>query len=252
MDSRFIVAEGPGPLIATAIHDGHALRDELARLVTLESDVRLREEDPYTGRIARVVPTHLIARHSRFEVDLNRPRDKAVYTCPEDAWGLTVCSLPLPDEVIARSLEAYDAYYALLSRVIAKKIEEHGNVAILDVHSYNHRRENRTAADPAQNPEVNIGTGTLDRMRWGRLVDRFNTELRVAGDFDVRENVKFQGGEMSKWIHRTFPANAVCLAIELKKTFMDEWTGVVDEAHLARIARGVAATLPGVVEELAR
>jgi N-formylglutamate deformylase len=248
----FVVADGPGPLIATAIHDGHALRDELTSLVSLDSDARLREEDPYTGRIARVVPTHLIARHSRFEVDLNRPRESAVYAKPEDAWGLHVWHAPLIDDVIARSLGLYDAFYARLSAMIASKIAKHGNVAILDVHSYNHCRENRTAADPAQNPEINIGTGTLDRMRWGRLVDRFNADLAASGPFDVRENVKFQGGEMSKWIHRTFPANAVCLAIELKKTFMDEWTGVADEGHIARIARGIASTLPGLVEELGR
>lgn len=248
----FVVADGPGPIIATAIHDGHALRDELASLVCLDEASRLREEDPHTGRIARVIPSHLIATRSRFEIDLNRPRESAVYARPEDAWGLTVWHAPLADDVIARSLEVYDAFYEVLTRVIAAKIEKHGNVAILDVHSYNHCRENRTPADRAHNPEINVGTGTVDRMRWGALVDRFQADLRAAGDFDVRENVKFQGGEMSKWIHRTFPANAVCLAIELKKTFMDEWTGVADDAHIARLARGIAATLPGLVEELAR
>ena len=68
----------------------------------------------------------------------------------------------------------------------------------------------------------------------------------------MRENVKFQGGEMSRWIHRAFPANAVCLAIELKKTFMDEWTGVANDSHVARLARAIASTLPGLVEELVR
>jgi N-formylglutamate deformylase len=248
----FVIVEGPGPIIATAIHDGHTLRDELASLVCLEEASRLREEDPHTGRIARVVPTHLIATHSRFEVDLNRPRESAVYATPDDAWGLTVWSSALGPAIIERSLGLYDAFYARLSAMIASKIAEHGNVAILDIHSYNHCRENRTAADPAQNPEINIGTGTLDRMHWGSLVDRFIAELSSAGPFDVRENVKFQGGEMSKWIHRTFPANAVCLAVELKKTFMDEWTGAIDEPHVARLARGIAWTLPGIVDELAR
>ena len=30
------------------------------------------------------------ARRSRFEVDLNRPREEAVYRVPEDCWGLDV------------------------------------------------------------------------------------------------------------------------------------------------------------------
>jgi N-formylglutamate deformylase len=248
MDAPFTITSGPGPLIATAIHDGHALRSDLHELVSLDEASRSREEDPHTGRIARVVPTHLIAKRSRFEVDLNRPRASAVYVKPEDAWGLALWHAPPAEDVIARSLEIYDAFYGELRAAIASKIEEHGCVAILDIHSYNHCRE-RTPADPAMNPEVNVGTGTVNGLVWRPLVDRFLAELRASG-FDARENVKFQGGEMSKWIHRTFPANAVCLAVEFKKTFMDEWTGTVDEAHVARLARGIASTLPGLVEEL--
>lgn len=251
MDARFTIASGPGPLIATAIHDGHALRPELHALVALDEASRLREEDPHTGRIARVVPTHLIAKHSRFEVDLNRSRASAVYARPEDAWGLTVWHSPIAREVIERSLSVYDAFYAQLRSMIAAKIAIHGRVSILDVHSYNHCRENRTPSDPGMNPEINVGTGTVDRGRWGHLVTRFMGDLRARG-FDVRENVKFQGGEMSRWIHRTFPAAAVCLAIEFKKTFMDEWTGAVDDAHVARLSRAIASTLPGIVEELER
>ena len=32
----------------------------------------------------------IIVNRSRFEVDINRPRDKAVYITPEDAWGLHI------------------------------------------------------------------------------------------------------------------------------------------------------------------
>jgi hypothetical protein len=41
-----------------------------------------------------------------------------------------------------------------------------------------------------------------------------------------------------------------CLAIEVKKFFMDEWTGVADERQLAAVQEALGATLPGVVEEL--
>lgn len=244
----FVVVDGPGPVLATAIHAGHVLRPELASLVALADAARLREEDPYTDRVASIVPAHVVVRRSRFEVDLNRPRASAVYARPEDAWGLDVWHAPLAADVIEQSLGVYDAFYALLARMIAAKVERHGKVAILDVHSYNHCRDG-TPADAAGNPEINVGTGSVDHARWGHLVQRFMADLR---GFDVRENVRFQGGEMSKWIHRAFPANAVCLAIELKKTFMDEATGVLDEAHLARVRDGIGATLPGLVEELAR
>ena len=90
---------GDGPLVATAVHDGHRVRDNLLALMKLDDAGRLREEDPFTAHWTTVAPTRVIGLHSRFEVDLNRPRDKAVYRSPEDAWGLDVWSGPLPPPV---------------------------------------------------------------------------------------------------------------------------------------------------------
>lgn len=254
LDAFVVVTQGDGPIVATAIHDGHALRPECAALTGLDEAVRLREEDPFTGRIASIAPTHLIANRSRFEVDLNRPRDQAVYRTAADAWNLEVWREPLPPDVIERSLAEYDAFYAELERVLRARERRHGRFVVLDVHSYNHCRDGAGCAAPAaQNPEVNVGTGSLDRARWGALVDRFCEDLATGGDgtpLDVRENVKFQGGHMSRWIHQTFPETGCALALELKKTFMDEWTGVVDEAHLARLTGAVTATFPGLLESL--
>jgi N-formylglutamate deformylase len=244
MDSAlFEVVIGDGPIVATAIHDGHDLRPDCAAAMVLDEATRLREEDPFTARFAAACPTRLVAKRSRFEVDLNRPRDKAVYTCAEDAWGLEVwCAVP-GTALITASLAVYDAFYAELERVLREKIAKYGRV----IHSYNHCRDGvGRAADPAANPEVNLGTGTVPAA-WRPLVDRFRDDLAAQG-FDVRENVKFKGGEMSKWIHATFPTTAVCLALELKKTFMDEWTGVPDDAAIDRIARALATTLPGLIE----
>ncbi|MBA2540751.1 MAG: N-formylglutamate amidohydrolase [Deltaproteobacteria bacterium] len=245
-----IVEEGDGPIVATAIHDGHALRAEVAAQMALDDATRLREEDPFTERIAAVVPTRLIATRSRFEVDLNRPRDTAVYMSKADCWGLEAWCKPLPPELRTRSLAEYDAFYAELERVLRERVRVYGRFVVLDVHSYNHCRDGAgCAADPEANPEVNVGTGTVDRARWGALVDRFCGDLAGCG-LDVRENVKFKGGHMSRWIHETFPETGCALALEFKKTFMDEWTGIADDAHLARLARAVASTLPGLTESL--
>ncbi|MEO8548541.1 MAG: N-formylglutamate amidohydrolase [Kofleriaceae bacterium] len=243
-----ILAEGAGPIIGTAIHDGHELRVECAAALALDDATRLREEDPYTARVAKVAPTHLIATRSRFEVDLNRPRDRAVYLTPDDAWGLKVWRQPPDSAMVASSLAGYDAFYATLERLLRAR----ERFVVLDIHSYNHRRDGRTA-DPEANPEINLGTAWLDRARWGGLIDRFTRDLVAASPsdhrLDVRENVKFKGGEMNQWIHRTFE-HGCCLSIELKKTFMDETTGELDEAHLAELARAIEAALPGLAASL--
>jgi N-formylglutamate deformylase len=247
-----IVDEGDGPIVATAIHDGHALRPEVAARLALDEAARLREEDPFTARIAARVPTRIVVTRSRFEVDLNRPRDQAVYVRPEDCWGLEVWREPPPADLLARSLAEYDAFYTALERVLRDRERRYGRFVVLDVHSYNHCRAGAgCAADPKTHPEVNVGTGSLDRDRWGALVDRFCRELSaLGGGLDVRENVKFRGGHMSRWIHQTFPKTGCALALEFKKTFMDEWTGRPDHDHVARLARAVAATLPGLTESL--
>jgi N-formylglutamate amidohydrolase len=246
--------EGDGPIVATAIHDGHLLAPEVAALLAIDETTRLREEDPYTSRIAELAPTSIVPSCSRFEVDLNRPRERAVYRTAAEAWGLELWRAPCTDEHVSRALEQYDAFYALLARVLRARAEDHGRFVVLDVHSYNHRR-NGEPADPAMNPEINIGTGSLDRARWGGLVDRFIDDLRdctVRGDrLDVRANVRFAGGELCRWVHRTFPETGCAIAIELKKTFMDEWSGTLDEGHLAELGTAFASTFPGLVRELA-
>lgn len=104
-------AEGDGPLVAVAIHDGHDLRPEVAELMSLPEEARHREEDPFTAGWTPIAPTRLIALRSRFEVDLNRPRERAVYIRPEDAWGLRVWHTEPSDDIVHRSLKVYDDFY---------------------------------------------------------------------------------------------------------------------------------------------
>ena len=252
----WLITRGEGPIVAAAIHDGHEVRPELADLLAIGDAERRREEDPYTGSWASVAPTRIVVATSRFEVDLNRPREKAVYRHPGDAWGLSVWKDTPSTEVVEWSLARYDEFYRQVRDLLASLVARHGRVVVLDLHSYNHRRggPNATPADPAANPEVNLGTGTMDRGRWAPLVDRFLAAFRdqeVMGRRpDVRENVKFQGGQFSRWIHETFPTAVCALAIEFKKIFMDEWSGTVDNRYVAAIEAALRATVPAREEGL--
>jgi N-formylglutamate deformylase len=247
---------GDSPIVAAAIHHGHAVRDELVPWLLLDEPSRLREEDPYTAEWTDIAPNRAIGLRSRFEVDLNRPREKAVYRCPADCWDLCVWSDCLPEAVVERSLGLYDEFYAELRRRLDDLLRRHGRVVVLDLHTYNHRREGPGGprADPEGNPEINVGTGTMPRSRWARLVDGVLADLSncdfLGRRLDVRENVRFQGGQLPRWVHETYPETACCLAIEVKKFFMDEWTGVRDERQFAALRRALADTLPGIARWL--
>lgn len=248
--------ESDSPLVATAIHDGHDLRDEVAGLIALDKKERLREEDPFTGIWTSVAETRLIAQRSRFEMDLNRPREKAVYLTPEDSWGLHVWKEKPPAKVVERSLAQYDAFYAELRRLFSDLEKRFGRFVVFDIHSYNHRRkgEGSTPENPEENPEVNVGTGTMNRENWSPIVERFMDDLRqfdfLGRRLDVRENVKFKGGNMARWTHENFPGTGCVLALEFKKFWMDEWTGDPDKTQVKAIHQALASTVPGVLEEL--
>lgn len=255
MEQIWQITEGDSPLVATAIHDGHALRPEVAEIMALSEPERLREEDPFTARWTPIAATQIIGLRSRFEVDLNRPRERAVYMLPEHAWGLNVWKTPPTDDILARSLENYDAFYAEVGRVLTTLKDKFGKFMVYDLHTYNHRRGGPDAPfdDPQANPEVNVGTGTLGEQ-WRPIVERFMTDLRAfdyqGRQLDVRENIKFIGGQFARWIHEQFPDSGCVLSIEYKKFFMDEWTGEPDDTQIQTIQDSLKATLPGVLSVL--
>lgn len=237
-----------GQLVATAIHAGHDLRPEVAEQMILDEATRLREEDPHTDRIAGLAPARVVVNRSRFEVDLNRLLEDAVYRTPEDCWDLEVWRTnPLDDDIVRRSQQVYASFYSDLGARL-DEVATRGPFVVYDVHSCNHRRSGPDAEpEPAEdNPEVNLGTGTVDRLVFQGVLDAFTESLGGQrtddGPIDVRENVTFEGRALSWWVHERYAGRGLCLALEFKKTYLDEWTGEPDERRIAQLQQALGAT----------
>jgi len=249
--------EGPGPVVATAIHDGHDLRPEVAAAMRLSEPDRLREEDPFTGQAVTGVPTHIIAHRSRFEFDLNRGAEDAVYESAEQAWGMDVWGGTLDPAIAERSLAIHAAYYRMLGALLDGLAERERRFVLIDVHSYNHRRDGPEGDPTAQEeaPDINIGTFSMPRDHWAFLIDPLIEAMR-GFDFngrhlDVRENVAFQGkGEQARFVHTRYPEQGCAIALEFKKFFMDEWTGKPDPAEIAAMRRFIDFTAKTCAELL--
>lgn len=247
---------GSGPLIGIALHAGHNLRAEIVPLLAIDEAVRFREEDPYSDYWTLACGTQLLTLRSRFEVDLNRPRHEAVYQSPADAWGKRIWNEPPGQEIVDSSLAEHDRFYRELEKDLSDIEREEGRFVVLEFHSYNHRRSGpeAAAADAFQNPEINVGTGNMNREIWAPVVDCFMDTL-ASFDFlgrhlDVRENVNFQGRYLSQFVSERFPNTGCAMAIEVKKFFMDEWTGLADTRQISALFEGFRVAGSAIVKEL--
>ncbi len=257
MEEPFTMELGLSPIVATAIHDGHNTRQELGEYFNLNEAERLREEDPFTAKWVLFTDNRIVFHQSRFETDVNRPPEKAIYRQPEDAWGLQVWKKQVPAVVFDRSLALYNQFYRQVKNYFDKLFEMHEKIVVYDIHSYNYKREGQNQeANPAENPEINLGTKNLNNERWQPLVEALQNSFSAfdyAGrTLDVRENIKFKGGYFGQWLYENY-GNKICpVSIEFKKFFMNEWTGLPFTADIQRIQSLLAASRQPVMDALRR
>jgi hypothetical protein len=155
-------------------------------------------------------------------------------------------------------LQEYDAFYANMRDLFDRLTAGWHSILVLDLHSYNHHRTgpNGPGGNPEDNPEINVGTGSLNRERWASVVDTFMDALRHINfqgrHLDVRENVKFRGGHFSAWLNTTYSGKVCTLAIECKKFFMDEWNATADIAAVEDLGIILRESINATRQELAR
>ncbi len=230
------------PLLATAIHNGHQMSPEMLAICGIDAEVRLREEDPFTGEMAALFPNNFVVESSRFLIDLNRAPENAVYLKPEDCWGLPVRTAPVPQPLLDSLRGDHASWYRLLRYQIELLLQLHPRLVVLDLHSYNHRRGGPNAEPDPQtsNPDIIIGRSNLGEAHYPQadaLCRLLDGQIHQGRALDCRQDVKFTGGYLSRWLNSTFPDRLVCLAIEFKKTFMDEWSGELDRLAWTELKR---------------
>jgi len=223
-DAFEIKIEDYGFFVCTAIHNGHNLRDDLAKKCRLSADERLYEEDPYTGDMIASMPITLIGLDSRYEYDLNRPPETCIY---EEVWGKKVWAKPLTKLQRQTSLDKHALFYRLLGAIIKKVEALHGNCLVYDLHSYNYKRMEAEQTPPT----FNIGTEQLDSERWERMITHWNKTLAMVDLPNIQtrsaiNEVFFGRGYLATFVKQKFK-NTLALPTEVKKVFMNEELGEV-------------------------
>ena len=208
------------PYVCAAVHDGGNFRVELLDNIIHTEYERWYEEDPKTLEFISSFPIVIAGRDSRFEYDLNRPPETAVY---EDAWGKPVWHKPLTKRERETSLSKHDNFYRVVEALITKIEKLFKACVVYDIHSYNYKRHDRDV------PVFNVGTENIDNKKYGAVKKAFlqslsEIELPNIVNTTAENDVFFGRGYFLKFITEKFD-NTLVLATEVKKIYCDEETG---------------------------
>ena len=229
----FRFRQGTKPLLVSMPHVGTHLPDPLARRMmpiartVPDTDWHLEQLYDFAQALGASI---LVATHSRYVVDLNRPPDNANLYPGQDTTGLcpvdTFAKQPLyrmgeePDatEIRHRVGTYWKPYHAKLQEELARLKKEHGSALLWDAHSI---ASQVPRFFKGRLTDFNLGTadGTSCRPEIGAKMLEI---AKGASGYTSVLNGRFKGG----YITRTYgkPSDGVeAVQLELSEiTYMDE------------------------------
>lgn len=222
-----------------AVHNGHQFRKQLWDNCLHTEYERWYEEDPETKEMVKSHPIVIAGCDSRFEYDLNRAPEMAIY---DDAWGKQLWKTPLDEEIRDKSLKKHTNFYKVVHALITKLEEKFGVCIVYDMHSYNWKRWTREV------PTWNLGTSNIDNNRFGNEVESWRATLEKM---DLPNQIKsislvndtFQGnGYFLKYINNNFN-NTLVLATEIAKVYCDELAQIMYPEVVAAVEKYLRTSL---------
>ncbi|UII79444.1 N-formylglutamate amidohydrolase [Flagellimonas sp. CMM7] len=233
------------PYICGAVHDGHQFRQSLWDNCLHTEYERWYEEDPCTKQMVHSFPIVIAGCDSRFEYDLNRPPETAIF---DTAWGKQLWKETLPENEKQHSLGKHANFYKVVNTLIGKLESNFQNVIVFDMHSYNWKRWDREV------PVWNLGTSNVDNDRYGNLIENWRAKLGALQlpngiQSTSKINDTFQGnGYFLKYITQNF-RNTLVLATEISKIYCDELSGVIYPEVVKSVENQLKDLIPLQVEE---
>ncbi len=231
--------------VCGAVHDGRQFRTSLWENCLHSEYDRWYEEDPETKQMVISHPIVIAGRDSRFEYDLNRDPENAVF---DTAWGKQLWKVPLSSEEKALSLRKHSNFYKVVHALIQKLETIHGACIVYDMHSYNWQRWDREV------PTWNLGTSNVDNDRFGATVEVWRKSLE---DLQLPNGIKqtaaindtFQGnGYFLKYITQNFK-NTLVLATEIAKVYCEEYEQIIFPEVVSAVENELRKRIPAHAAE---
>lgn len=249
------------PVLVEVPHAGLLLPPEIAADLLIPPSDALRDADPFVDRLVEGTSaagaTRLVARLSRYVVDLNRAADDVGTDVVRDhpaprptqargvVWATTTDGRALWRQPIdqarlsQRLTRYYEPYHARLSELVQGLRERHGRVIVLCVHSM------PSSARGARRADVVPGTRGRSTAS-SRVIDAVDAHFG-AHHLSVRHDDPYRGGYTTgTWGRPDEGIHAVQIEIS-RALYLDERTLVPSERGVAEIA----GVLDRLVERLA-
>ena len=253
MSDVYRFEKGDSPLLISVPHDGRLIPDELRTRMT-DAGLAIPDTDWHVCRLyefaAELGASFLIARYSRYVVDLNRPPDDGAMYEGQVATGLcpryTFAGEPLyrDDAAVgaaeaAKRIERYwRPYHERLSQTLEELKARHGRAFLWDAHSIPSRVPRLFDGEL---PVLNLGN--FDGRSCDPDAARELARIASASPYKAVLNGRFKGG----YITRRYgdPAGGVqAMQLELaQRAYMDEFSHEYDPALAGRLRQTLAALL---------
>lgn len=255
----FELRRGSAPLLISMPHTGTFLPPDIATRLT-DAALRLPDTDWHLERLYDFVDglegSVIIATHSRYAIDLNRPRDDTSLYPGQDSTGLcpvdTFHREPLyreghqPDaaETQRRIDEYWEPYHAALRSELDRLRGRHGRVVLWDAHSI---RSVLPRFFEGRLPDLNLGSAggaACDEPLAQLLLQIARSHSRYSAVLDGR----FKGGYITRRYGR--PGEDVqAIQLELAQlTYMHEdYPYSFDESRAAALRPVLAQMLEAVL-----
>ncbi|GAA4807614.1 N-formylglutamate amidohydrolase [Litoribaculum gwangyangense] len=228
------------PYACAAVHDGHQFRKELWEPCLHTEYERWYEEDPETKNMVKSHPIVIAGCDSRFEYDLNRPPEEAVFVT---AWGKQLWKYPLSEIMIEKSIQKHAHFYKVVHALVETLEKKFGFCTVYDMHSYNWKRWDREV------PTWNLGTSNIDNERFGNEVEGWRqslSEIQLPNGIKSTSKINdtFQGnGYFLKYITQNFK-NTLVLATEIAKVYCDEYEQVIFPEVVSAVENELKTRIP--------
>lgn len=255
----FRFRQGTRPLLISMPHVGTHVPPALAARLTEEArhvpdtDWHLERLYDFADELGASV---LVATHSRYVIDLNRPPDGAsLYPgqsvtglCPVDTFDDTPlyadpADLPGDAEIAERRDAIWQPYHAKLAEELARIRAQHGVAALWDAHSI---RSVLPRFFEGKLPDLNLGTGQGSSCD-AALAERVLQIAQAVPGLTAVLNGRYTGGYITR--HYGRPAEGVT-AMQLEMTQCSYMQEAMPFDYLPEVATHVHPHVRAMVETL--